>query len=84
MLLCLFPPGQQRSRKVTATYKVNHNEVVMGIAIAAPTGAIRVQAALERRLSLWGIWRIHLVQKEVEVEAGSVHWLQVTVHNHEF
>lgn len=82
MPLCLFPLGEQRSRKATATYKVNHNEVVMGIAIAAPTGAIRVQAALERRLSLWGIWRIHLVQKEAEAGASTVHWLQV--HNHEF
>lgn len=54
-----------------ATYEVDHNKVIMGIATAAPTGAIRVQAALERRFSLWGIWRIHLFQNKVEVWAGS-------------
>ena len=39
-------------------FKVDHDEVVLGMAAAAPAGAIRVQAALERRCSLWGIWRI--------------------------
>lgn len=53
----------------------------MGIATAAISGAIRVQAALERRRSLWGIWRIHLVQDKAEEGAGSVHWGQVTVNN---
>lgn len=79
MPLGLFPLGQQRSRKVKATYEVDHDKVVMGIATAATARAIRVQAALERRFSLWGIWRIHLVQDKAEEGAGSVHWGQVTV-----
>lgn len=73
MLLSLFPLWQQRSRTVTATYEVDHNKVIVGVATAAPTGAIRVQAALERRFSLWGIWRSHLFQNKVEGGAGSMH-----------
>lgn len=79
--LGLFPLQQQRSRKVKATYEVDHDKVIMGIATAATAGAIRVQASLERRLSLWGIWRIHLVQDKAEEGAGSLHWGQVTVNN---
>ena len=60
---------------MTATYEVDHDKVVLGIATAAPAGAIRVQAALKRRCSLWGIWRIHLFQNKAEVGAGSGHWL---------
>lgn len=67
-----------------ATYEVDHNKVIMGIATAAPTGAIRVQAALERRFSLWGIWRIHLFQNKVEVWAGSMHWVQAAVNSQRF
>lgn len=66
MLLGLFSLGQQRSREVMTTYEVNHNKVIVGIATAAPTGAVRVQAAMERRRRLWGIWRIHLVQNKAE------------------
>lgn len=66
----LSPLGQERSRKVKATYEVDHNKVIVGIAAAAPTGAIRVQAALERRPSLWGIWRMHLVQNKTEEGRG--------------
>lgn len=73
MLLGLSTLWQQRSRKVMVTYEVDHNKVIVGIATATPTGAIRVQAALERRFSLWGIWRIHLFQNKVEVGAGSMH-----------
>lgn len=60
-----------------ATYEVNHDKVIVGIATAAPTGAIRVQAALERRFSLWGVRRIHLFQNKVEVGAGSIHWCKL-------
>ena len=56
-------------------FKVDHDEVVLGMAAAAPAGAIRVQAALERRCSLWGIWRIHLFQNKAEAGAGPGHWL---------
>ena len=59
MLLGLLPLKQQWAREMLPTYKVDHDEVVLGMAAAAPAGAIRVQAALERRCSLWGIWRIH-------------------------
>lgn len=64
-----------------ATYEVDHDKVIVGIATAAPTGAIRVQAALERRFGLWGVWRIHLFQNKVEVGAGSMHWVQAAVNN---
>lgn len=80
----LSPLGQQWSRKVMATYEVNHNKVVVSVATAAPAGAIRVQAALERRLSLWGIRRIHLFQTKAEAGAGSALWVQITVNNQGF
>lgn len=75
MLLGLLPLKQQQARETLATHEVDHDEVVLGMAAAAPAGAIRVQAALERRCSLWGIWRIHLFQNKAEAGAGPGHWL---------
>lgn len=40
MLLGLLPLSQPRSEKVTATYEVDHDEIIVGIATAAPAGAI--------------------------------------------
>lgn len=74
-------PGAEKVKAATATYEVNHDKVVVGIATAAAAGAIGVQAALEGRLSLWGVRRVHLVQDKAEAGASSVHWGQVTVNN---
>lgn len=71
----LLPLKQQRAMKVLATYEVDHDKVVLGMAAAASAGAVRVQAALERRRSLWGIWRIHLFQNKAEAGASPGHWL---------
>lgn len=63
-------PGWQRAKAWVATYKVNHDEVIMGIATASPTGTIRMQAALERRLRIRGVRGIHLFQDKAESAAA--------------
>lgn len=62
----LPPPGGSKVRGERATHKVHHDKVVVGVAAAAPAGAFRVQAALERGPRPWGVRRVHLVQDKAE------------------